>query len=61
MVNKAVDPGMLKVLEEDIVPQLEHNIPCQPNLFEQKAVKSRPRFTLVFDREGYSPDFMLRM
>ncbi len=61
MVNKAIDPGLLSVLEEEIVPRLEHDIPCQPNLFELEQEKQLPRFTLVFDREGYSPDFMLRM
>jgi hypothetical protein len=58
MVNKAVDPGMLQVLESDIVPQLEHYLPCQPELFTKKE---GPRFTLVFDREGYSPRFIRKM
>lgn len=61
MVNKAVDPGLLNVLEEDIVPRLEADIPGQPTLFALEEEKALPRFTLVFDREGYSPDFMLRM
>jgi hypothetical protein len=61
MINKAVDPGLLTVLEEDIIPRLEHDIPNQPSLFELGKGRFTPRFTLVFDREGYSPDFMLRM
>ena len=61
MINKAVDPGLLTVLEEEIVPRLERDIPHQPSLFDLKAQRTLPRFTLVFDREGYSPDFMLRM
>jgi len=59
-VNKAVDPGLLAVLEEDIIPRLEHDIPNQPSLFELGKERLVPRFTLVFDREGYSPDFMFR-
>lgn len=61
MVNKAVDPGLLAVLENEIVPRLEQDIPCQPSLFEQVEDQCLPRFVLVFDREGYSPDFMVRM
>ena len=61
MVNKAVDPGLISVLEEDIVPRLEEDIPCQPSLFDLEEDNFLPRFTLVFDREGYSPDFMVRM
>ncbi len=61
MVNKAVDPGLLTVLEKEIVPRLEREVPYQPSLFDLKEQKFLPRFTLVFDREGYSPDFKLKM
>lgn len=61
MVNKPVDPGLLTVLEEDIIPRLERDIPHQPSLFDLEENELIPRFTLIFDREGYSPDFMLRM
>jgi hypothetical protein len=56
MINQAVDPGMLTVIERDILPQLEQQIPNLP-----EATAMAHRFTLVFDREGYSPDFFLRM
>jgi hypothetical protein len=59
MINKAVDPGLIKVIEKEIVPRLERDLPQQQKLFEQK--NRAPRFTLVFDREGYSPDFLSRM
>jgi hypothetical protein len=61
LVNKAVDPGLLRVLTEDIVPRLERDIPEQQNLFGLEKNNLTPRFTLVFDREGYSPDFIWRM
>jgi hypothetical protein len=61
MVNKPVDPGLLKVLEQEIVPRLEGEVPHQPSLFELEEKKFIPRFTLIFDREGYSPGFMKRM
>jgi len=60
MVNKAVDPGLLTVLEDEIVPRLEQEVPRQPGLFDSEE-NLAPRFTLIFDREGYSPDFLFRM
>ena len=59
--NKAVDPGLIKTIETDIVPKLDELVPNQPS---KTTLDSNPylnRFTLVFDREGYSPDFFLRM
>ena len=61
MVNKAVDPGLLVMLEQEIVPRLEQEIPYQPGLSELQEQRLLPRFTLVFDREGYSPEFFARM
>lgn len=61
LISKAVDPGLIKVLEEDIVPQLEKEVPNQPTAEELEADPLLHRFTLVFDREGYSPSFLQRM
>ena len=61
VVNKAIDPGLIKVLEHDIVPSLEAML---PNKSSDESLANDPlqhQFTLVFDREGYSPDFFLRM
>ncbi len=60
-VNTAVDPGLLTVLEEQIVPQLLEDIPNQPSEEQLKADPYLCRFRLVFDREGYSPGFFKRM
>jgi len=61
VVEKAVDPGLLQVLENDIVPRLLVDVPDQPDdtLLEQDPYLSR--FILVFDREGYSPAFFRKM
>lgn len=61
LVTQAVDPGMLKVLENEIVPRLKKDVPSQPGKEELDKDKYLSRFTLVFDREGYSPVFMEKM
>jgi hypothetical protein len=61
VVSRPVDPGLLSVLREDIVPRLLAEAPGQPSEAELAAEPLRCRFTLVFDREGYSPDFFLAM
>jgi hypothetical protein len=61
LVNMAVDPGLIKVLEEEIVPRLEKEVPNQPTEQELTADPLLHRFTLIFDREGYSPGFFQRM
>lgn len=61
LIPKDVDPGLLSVLEHEIVPRLEKAIPGQPSQEQLKIDPFLHRFVLVFDREGYSPDYMLRM
>jgi len=60
-INKAVDPGLVKVIEEDIVPRLYAEVPNQPSPEQLDAAPLLHRFTLVFDREGYSPDLWNRL
>jgi prepilin-type processing-associated H-X9-DG protein len=60
-VNQAVDPGLIQVLEHDVLPRLLRDVPGQP---DARALADDPllhRFVMVFDREGYSPDLMQRM
>ena len=61
LLNQAVDPGLPQVLEHEIVPRLEREIPNQPTPEQLAEDASLHRFTLVFDREGYSPAFMQRL
>jgi hypothetical protein len=61
VVTQAVDPGLLKVLEEQIVPRLVREVPAQPGPAELAADPWRCLFTLIFDRAGYSPEFFARM
>ena len=61
VVEKAIDPGLLKTLREDIVPRLLNDIPDQPTDQQLENNSLLCRFILVFDREGYSPDFFREM
>lgn len=57
VVNKDIDPGLIQVLQEDILPRLVTDLPEQLMLFDDGDPDTH-RFMLVFDREGYSPAFM---
>lgn len=61
VVTQAADPGLLKVLEEQIVPRLLKDVPGQPTQAQLEADPRRCRFTMIFDRAGYSPEFFARM
>jgi len=61
VVEKGIDPGLIKTLQKDIVPRLLKDIPTQPTDLELAAQSFLCRFILVFDREGYSPAFFLEM
>jgi transposase/predicted nucleic acid-binding Zn-ribbon protein len=60
-VERPIDHGMLEALKSDIVPQLLQDVPCQPSEEELAADPHRCRFTIIFDREGYSPAFFKEM
>jgi hypothetical protein len=61
VVNQAVDPGLIQVIEKEIITRLDQEVPDQPSAEALEADPLRHRFTLVFDREGYSPAFFARM
>lgn len=60
MVNKPVNPGLLTVFEQVIFLRLEQELSVQSILFALED-NQPPRFILVFEQEGYSPDFMARI
>jgi hypothetical protein len=61
VVSQPVDPGLLQVLERDVIPRLEQDVPNQPSAEQLDADPLLHRFTVVFDREGYSPPFLAKM
>ncbi len=61
LIPKDVDPGLLNVLENEIVPRAIQEVPGQPTEEELWQDPLLHRFIFIFDREGYSPDFIKRM
>jgi hypothetical protein len=57
VVTQPVDPGMLNVLRQSIIPRLKTELPGQPSAAELEADPYLSRFTLVCDRAVYSPEF----
>ena len=57
VIEKQIDPGLIDVIKNDIVPRLLEEVPNQPSKEELSADPYLHRFVIVFDREGYSPDF----
>ena len=60
VVHQDVDPGLVQVLENDILPRLEKDVAGQPTAAALAADPLLHRFTVIFDREGYSPELMKR-
>ena len=60
-VERPIDHGLLEALRSDIVPRLLKDVPGQPTAEELKADRYRARFVILFDREGYSPEFFKEM
>ena len=61
VVTKEVDSGLLQVLEKNIIPRLEQDVPNQPTPEQLMSDPWLQRFVVVFDREGYSPEFFRKM
>ena len=61
-VNKEVDPGLIATLTQDVIPWLEASVAKTPEQERRLAADARAHwFTIVFDREGYSPELFAQM
>jgi transposase-like protein len=61
-VNKEVDPGLIATLKQDVIPWLEASVGRKEE--QQRRLSENPFaawFTVVFDREGYSPDLFQQL
>jgi hypothetical protein len=61
VIEKEIDPGLVKTLWSDIVPRLLEEVPDQSSRQQLYQDPCLCRFILVFDREGYSPSFFHEM
>jgi hypothetical protein len=61
-VNQAVDHGLVQAISGDILPWLEANAPLSAEHRERMGADALvPRFTVIFDREGYSPELFVKL
>jgi transposase len=61
VVSRPVDQGLIEALRTDIVPRLLQDVPGQPSPAQLKEDPYLARFTIIFDREGYSPLLLKEM
>ena len=60
-VRGQVNEKLLEMIESSIIPRLIEEVPCKYSEEQLSDDPYLPRFTIVFDREGYSPDFFSRL
>jgi hypothetical protein len=61
-VNQEVDPGLIATLEKAVIPWLEANVPKTAEREQRLGDDARAHwFTVVLDREGYSPELFQRL
>lgn len=61
-INQEVDHGLVAALRNELVPWMEAHAPVSEEHQRRMAADPRlPRFTLIFDREGYSPELFLEL
>lgn len=57
VVNEVAPGSMLERIKQHILPELSASVPNQPAAEALEQNPLLPRYMLVFDREGYSPEF----
>ncbi len=57
VIPSALSLGLIAMLRDTIIPRLLNDVPNQPTKAELHEDENLHRFVLIFDREGYSPDF----
>lgn len=61
VVSTPLTTGLLAMLRHEIAPRLIAEVPNQPSAEDLEKSPFLSRFMMVFDREGYSPDFFKEM
>jgi hypothetical protein len=57
VITQDLNERLVQTLKEQVIPRLRAEAPGQPTEAELAAQRWRHRFVVVFDREGYSPEF----
>ena len=60
-ITGQVNEKLLEMLENQIIPTLLNEMPSKYTEQEMKEDTDLPRFTIVFDREAYSPVFFQKL
>lgn len=60
-VTGQVNEKLIEMLKKEIIPKLLQEMPSKYTQQELKADPDLPRFTIVFDREAYSPVFFQQL
>jgi len=61
VINKTISKGLISIIKEELIDRFIQDVPNQPSDEELSGDKYKSRFMLVFDREGYSPDFFYEL
>lgn len=61
VVSTPFSAHILETLRNEIIPRLLEDVPNQPSLEELQKNPLLHCFTVIFDREGYSPEFLQEM
>ena len=61
VVSSAHNKGLLSILKTEIIAKLLKEVPNQPTESELTQNLQLSRFSVIFDREGYSPEFLKQM
>ena len=57
VINKTISKGLISIIKDDFLEIFNKDVPNQPNPEQLLEDKYLSKYMLVFDREGYSPDF----
>lgn len=61
VLHQEVDPGLVQVIENEVIPLMEKGVPGQPTEEEIERYPLLSRFKVICDRESYSPEMMSRL
>lgn len=61
VITTPLTSGLLAMMNQSIVPRLLRDVPGQPTQQQLDADPLAHRFVIIFDREGYSPDFFKQL